>query len=33
MIAKGFEIEMISEMTGLDVDTLNQLEKESYGEG
>ncbi|RKZ36697.1 MAG: hypothetical protein DRQ41_14140, partial [Gammaproteobacteria bacterium] len=31
MIAEGFEVEMISEMTGLDVDTLNQLEKESYG--
>ncbi len=31
MIVKGFEFETISEMTGLDLDTLNQLEKESYG--
>ncbi|TGO02585.1 hypothetical protein PN36_22730, partial [Candidatus Thiomargarita nelsonii] len=30
MIVEGFKIEMISKMTGLDVETLNQLEKESY---
>jgi len=30
MIVKGFDVETISEMTGLDVETLNQLEKESY---
>ncbi len=27
MIAKGFDIETISEMTGLDAETINQLEK------
>jgi hypothetical protein len=32
MIVEGFELEMISKMTGLDVKTLNQLEKESYVE-
>jgi len=32
MIVKGFDVETISEMTGLDVETLHQLEKESYVE-
>jgi hypothetical protein len=28
MMAKGFDIQAISEITGLDVETLNQLETE-----